>query len=51
MYLHWLPFGVLVHFQEKQEHKFDSESHNMDFLMKMYEGAGFLTSMSDCSNS
>ena len=32
---------------EQQGHKFHSESHNMDFLMKMYEGAGFLTSMSE----
>lgn len=32
---------------EQQGHKFHLESHNMDFLMKMYEGAGFLTAMSE----
>ena len=29
---------------EEQMHKFHSESHNMEFLINMYEGAGFLTS-------
>ena len=30
---------------EEQLHKFRSENHNMEFLINMYEGAGFLTSM------